>query len=334
MAQQYTYGIDFGTCNSVIEVFDHGQNAVLDVAGHFENALESSIYFPQGETTGYSLGNEALQNYLGTDLKGRFIKSLKSALSAPFLNEITIHGKRFELVKLVSFFLSELKQRADSHLGANVDRVILGRPARFSADPMEDQVAEQRLVKAARQAGFRDIRLLQEPIAAAVAFQAFSNTDEQILIGDIGAGTSDFALIQSEKALANLFDKHAIQTAGVKRGGDDFDAQVMWEHIVAHFGYGSEYESYQRLLPIPSHIFWNLCYWEKLSLVNKKDLLKSLQKFHHTTPDNAKIGRLIHLMEENLGFQQERRDLIAKNELARARVEATLQRLRSMEAAS
>ena len=40
------------------------------------------------------------------------------------------------------------------------------------------------------------------------------------------------------------------------------------------------------------------------------------------------------LKEENLGFQQERRDLIAKNELARARVEATLQRLRSMEAAS
>ncbi len=40
------------------------------------------------------------------------------------------------------------------------------------------------------------------------------------------------------------------------------------------------------------------------------------------------------LKEENLGFQQERRDLIAKNDLARARVEATLQRLRSMEAAS
>jgi cell division protein ZapB len=40
------------------------------------------------------------------------------------------------------------------------------------------------------------------------------------------------------------------------------------------------------------------------------------------------------LKEENLNFQQERRDLIAKNELARARVEATLQRLRSMEAAS
>lgn len=40
------------------------------------------------------------------------------------------------------------------------------------------------------------------------------------------------------------------------------------------------------------------------------------------------------LKEENLNFQQERRDLIAKNDLARARVEATLQRLRSMEAAS
>ena len=66
------------------------------------------------------------------------------------------------------------------------------------------------------------------------------------------------------------------------------------------------------------------------------DTLKTLE---------AKIDQLIALCaqlnrenralkEENLGFQQERRDLIAKNDLARARVEATLQRLRSMEAAS
>jgi len=66
------------------------------------------------------------------------------------------------------------------------------------------------------------------------------------------------------------------------------------------------------------------------------DVLKTLE---------AKIDQLIDLCaqlnlenkalkQENLGFQQERRDLIAKNDLARARVEATLQRLRSMEAAS
>jgi cell division protein ZapB len=67
-----------------------------------------------------------------------------------------------------------------------------------------------------------------------------------------------------------------------------------------------------------------------------EDSLKALEnKIDQLIALCAQLNRENHaLKQENLGYQQERRDLIAKNEMARARVEATLQRLRSMEASS
>ncbi len=67
---------------------------------------------------------------------------------------------------LIGRFLRQMREQADRHFDADVARVVLGRPAKFSADPPEDRLAEERLERAARIAGFREVSFCPEPVAA------------------------------------------------------------------------------------------------------------------------------------------------------------------------
>ena len=74
------------------------------------------------------------------------------------------------------------------------------------------------------------------------------------------------------------------------------------DKLVPYFGYGAEYESFNKWLPIPVHIFRTICSWEKLSLLRRVDIQNSLKTFHHSTNEKEKIARLLTLINKNLGF--------------------------------
>lgn len=302
----YVYGIDFGTSNSVIEVYDLAQKKAVVTNGRTTKSIESAIYFPAGEKRRYHIGADAVHEYVKSEMKGRFIKSIKSALPIPFLSQISVHGRGVKIEELVSYFLKTLKAEHDALLGQDVTKVVLGRPVTFSEKKNEEQLAEKRLYQAAKLAGFEEIKFLAEPLAAAVDYTQTIDSPRKIFVGDIGAGTSDLCILNvipdRSNEIARLESK-SIFTSGFKIGGDDFDAEIMWKKLVDYFGYGAEYESYGKWLPVPAHIFRTICSWEKLSTLRRVDMQTSLKKFQHFSNQREKIARLITLVNNNLGFE-------------------------------
>lgn len=297
------YGIDFGTTNSVIEVYDVDRGEVI-ASDEFDKSIESAIFFPEGDRERYFLGKQAIHQYVASGMKGRLIKSIKSALPEPALGTISIFGKKVKVETIVSYFLRYLKETCDAHMDADVDRVVLGRPSVFNADPQKDALAEKRLVSAARMAGFNEIRVLREPIAAALDYERQIETPKKVFVGDLGGGTSDFCIMNLDPAALYTEDrsKDIVATSGVKIGGDDFDAEIMWHRLVDYFGYGAEYESFGKWLAVPVYIFKTICSWEKLSLLRRVDMLQSLKKFQFYSNEKEKMSRLLTLVEKNLGF--------------------------------
>lgn len=297
------YGIDFGTSNSVIEVFDSATGRVVTEDG-LEKSIESAIFFPEGNREKYFLGKQAIHQYVASGMKGRLIKSIKSALPEPSLGTLSIYGKKVKIELLISYFLEHLKATCDVHFGVDVKRVVLGRPSVFSPEPAKDALAVKRLAAAAKLAGFEEVEVLREPIAAAIHYEEALRTPKTVFVGDLGGGTSDFCIMQlSPDAIAtsNRQDD-IIATSGIKVGGDDFDAEIMWHKLVDHFGYGASYESFGKWLPVPIHIFKTICSWEKLSLLRRVDMQQSLKKFQFHSDEKEKLARLLTLINKNLGF--------------------------------
>ena len=91
-------------------------------------------------------------------------------------------------------------------------------------------------------------------------------------------------------------------TAGVKLGGDDFDAEIMWARIVAYFGYGALYESYGKWLPVPPNIFRTICSWDKMSVLKRADIQQALKTYQFFSDNKPAMARLHALIDRNLAF--------------------------------
>ena len=83
----------------------------------------------------------------------------------------------FNRYNIIATFLGEMRRRANQHFQKDVDSVLLGRPARFSADDSEDRFAQDRLETAANRAGFKYVGFCPEPLAASYEFKATLKAD-------------------------------------------------------------------------------------------------------------------------------------------------------------
>jgi hypothetical protein len=168
----FIYGIDFGTSNSSITIWDAGSRRLVRdprIAG-----VESSfMYFPYTLRRDPPLiGDAAKTRYVEDRMRGRFFQAIKTILPNKTFTETIVNNQPFTLEDLIAFFLRHLKAKADAVTGHDVKRVVMGRPAVFSSDPEEDALAQERLLTAARIAGFEEIHFQLEPIAAAFAYES------------------------------------------------------------------------------------------------------------------------------------------------------------------
>lgn len=293
---KHIYGIDFGTSNSVLAIANTSTKEIVKV-----NSESSVIYFQDADTIFF--GKNAIRQYLVNNMKGRLLKSIKTLLPQSSFTFTYLYGKKYFTENLVCLILSHLKAEADQFTGEDVREVVLGRPVVFSEDPEKDKLAEKRLLKAARNAGFEKVWFQYEPIAAGFLYEQTVENPETVLIGDFGGGTSDFTLMKlGEKS--NLKDRKAdiLRTGGLHIGGDDFDASIMWNKLVPYFGYGLKYENYGKLLDLPVHIFRTLCEWEQMAFLKEGNIRRSLEDYYHSAQRAPELKRLMSLIDNNLGF--------------------------------
>ncbi|WP_179413267.1 Hsp70 family protein [Mucilaginibacter sp. E4BP6] len=303
--KRFLYGIDFGTTNSALAIYDEESNEI-----HYTIIIPSLIYFYHqfnaGSTSNYVVGEEAIAAYLQDDMKGRFIKSVKQILSRSSFSETRIHNKKYSASDLVAIILKELKDRADKLIGQDCRKAIIGRPVFFDDNNVQkDTLAQTRLHKAAEIAGFVDIRFQFEPIGAAFAYEKSLVKKENVLVADLGGGTTDFTylVLDPEKVGSKDRKNDMIANGGIYIGGDSFDSAFMWEKGTPYFGKNTQYEATPgKILTVPKSLFANICSWEHMNFFNGLRVRKDIEDYYYFSGNNSEFKNLITLIENNLGY--------------------------------
>ena len=297
-----TCGLDFGTSNSAVAL-PSGSVLEIDHANAEPRLFRSLLFFPE-YGSGHFAGATAIDEYLQRS-EGRFIQSIKGWLPSSSFTATHVRGRRFKLEDLVAMLLRSIRERAEAAAGTALDEVTLGRPALFASDASHDALAERRLLRAAELAGFKRIRFLIEPIAAALAYEATLTADELVLVADFGAGTSDLTIMRLGPSRRGAQDRRGdvVASDGVPIGGDRFDAEIMRHKLLPHFGLGSTYEVMQKRMTVPMSILGRLLSWHEMSFIRDRATQELIDRILHTSDNAPAIEALYDLVEENLGYR-------------------------------
>jgi len=302
---KYLYGIDFGTTNSALSVYDEEKKEIITTI-----TVPSLLYFHQEQSAAsplnYVVGDQAIAAYLNDGMKGRFIKSIKQILSRTSFLETRIHNKRYNASDLVALILKDLKAKADEITGCDCRKAVIGRPVFFDDDSTQkDTLAQTRLSKAAENAGFDEVRFQFEPIGAAFAYEKTISKKEKVLVADLGGGTTDFTYLILDPDKAGNKDRRndMIASGGIYIGGDSFDSAFMWDRGTPYFGKNTLYEATPgKVLTVPVSLFANICSWDQMNFFNGLRIKKDLQDYYHYSKRDAKFKNLITLIDNNLGY--------------------------------
>lgn len=305
---QIVFGIDFGTTNSALSVYRNGTVEVVAIDGssHAGELMRSVLYF--NEENEIYTGQEAIRQYVGDGAAGRFMQSIKTFLPNTSFDSTEIFGKRYTIDDLVAIILRNIKARGEAHVGCPVESVVLGRPVVFSTDAAKDAVAEQRLEKAARKAGFKNVWFQYEPVAAALAFEESLQAGQEriVFIGDFGGGTSDFSVIRVKGGAFARSDRRSdvLSLGGVYVAGDKFDSQIMWDKVAHHFGRYARYKTMGKdaWVNVPKSIVYTLCQWHRIPLLRARATREHIRVIKGTTDNRQAIEHLENIISDNYGF--------------------------------
>ncbi len=207
-----TIGIDFGTTTSSMAWVDPGTGkAEVLKNAEGEEKTPSVVWFGADAVL---VGTPAEQMLDDEDERPRVVTSIKRELvNAPTL---ALPGRRVKAVQVAAEVLAKLRRDAEElHFQEPVTQAVVTCPAAF------DALEREEIERAARLAGFTEVRLLTEPVAAALAYRrAGLGVGRHVLVYDLGGGTFDLALLREEAGGFEL----AMEPRGLRRcGGDDFD---------------------------------------------------------------------------------------------------------------
>lgn len=302
---KYLYGIDFGTTNSALSIYDDEKKEIIETITvpsilYFQNELSAA------EPVRHFVGEDAIMAYLKDGMKGRFMKSIKRILPRSSFIETRVYNKKYNASDLVTLILRDLKLKADELIGYDCGKAIIGRPVFFDDEnTAKDALAQKRLSKAAENAGFTDIRFQFEPIGAAFAYEKTITKKEKVLVADLGGGTTDFTylILDPEKVGSKDRRNDILATGGIYIGGDSFDSSFMWDRGTPHFGKYTLYEAAPgKMLTVPNSYFSNICSWEQMNFFNGLKVRNDLQNYYHYSKQDPKLKNLITLTDHNLGY--------------------------------
>ena len=203
-------GIDLGTTNSCVAVMEGGQPTVIT---NTEGArtTPSVVAFTK---TGERLVGEPAKRQAVTNAD-RTISSIKREMGTNY--KVTIDGKSYTPQEISAMILQKLKADAEAYLGEPVTEAVITVPAYFT------DAQRQATKDAGKIAGLDVKRIINEPTAAALAYGVDKETDQKIMVYDLGGGTFDVSIIEMGDGVQEV-----LATAGNNRlGGDDFDQRLI-----------------------------------------------------------------------------------------------------------
>ena len=211
-----TIGIDLGTTNSCVSIFDGGEAKVIANA-EGSRTTPSVVAFKNGEI----IVGQAAKNQMVTNPDT--ISSIKRLMGTK--KTVKANGREYKPEEVSAMILGDLKKTAESYLGEEVTKAVITVPAYFND-------AERQATKnAGKIAGLEVERIINEPTAAALAYGLDKqDKPEKILVYDLGGGTFDVSILDIGDGVFEV-----LSTSGNnKLGGDDFDEKII-EYLVDEF---------------------------------------------------------------------------------------------------
>ena len=302
-------GIDFGTTNSAIAVASaRGDVELVPLAG--AGYWRTVLYFePGGRLTA---GAPAIARYLETEGEGRLVQSIKSHLASAAFSRTSIFGRRWQLDDMIAAYLRQLRVAAPFDLGS---RCVIGRPVRYwGADAdADDARAVGRMKDALAKAGFSEVVFEYEPVGAAARYAATLDHDELIVVADYGGGTTDYSAIRVGPGRAEV-----LATGGIGISDDAFDARVIDAIVAPALGRGTRYrDEMGGEAPVPAWLYSHLRRWHLLSFLREESTQRLLDRVVRGALDPERIGRLVSVVDEDLGLPLHRAVEGAKVRLSR-----------------
>jgi hypothetical chaperone protein len=307
--------IDFGTSNSAIAV-PNGPGAAAGVhlvpleAG--QPTMPTAVFYAvEGlaphEPPHLLYGRAAIAAYVeGTE--GRLMRSMKSILGSTLAERSTEvgAGRSVRYLDVIGSYLRHLKACAQAQLQAPIERVVLGRPVFFVDDePARDAAAQAALAEAAAGVGFTDVSFQYEPIAAAFDYEQGIDSEQLVLVSDIGGGTSDFSLVRVGPGRRGRLDRRSdiLSSHGVHIAGTDFDRHVELRAILPTCGYGGAGPGGPGAAPreVPSGIYFDLATWHLINTCYTPQRLAELRGMRSFYADPRQHHRLMHVLRHRLG---------------------------------
>lgn len=304
-------GLDFGTTNSSVALArdrEPPETLLFPSTEGPTDTFRSLLYFePDG---GAATGPTAIEKYLAATDKGRLIQSLKSFLASRLFTHTEVFGRRYTVEDLVTIILRDLWSATGAKVGSLKGPVVVGRPVRFSNAQTgeDDEFALGRLRAALEAAGIGPVIFEYEPVAAACFYEETLDHDELIMIGDFGGGTSDFSLLHVGPAsrLNGSGGERLLGTHGVAVAGDAFDGRIVRNLVSPALGSEAEYRSLDKTLPMPVWLYSELERWHYLSFLKSDRTLQMLRSIQSVCDQPDRIAALLHVIEEDLGFDLHR----------------------------
>ena len=209
-------GIDLGTTNSEIAIYQDGRPEVLrDDQGRI--ILPSVVGLT--ETGELLVGEEARNQFLL--YPKRTVRSIKRRMGSDA--KVQLGEREYKPQEISAIILSRLKEIAQARLGRPIRKAVITVPAYFS--DMQRQATRE----AGEIAGLEVARIINEPTAAALVYEAAQHQGKRILVYDLGGGTFDVSVVRIEQGVVEVISSHGNNHLG----GDDFDHKIV-EHVLEH----------------------------------------------------------------------------------------------------
>ena len=203
-------GIDLGTTNSCVAVIEGGEPVVIANA---EGARTTPSVVAFGKTGERMVGQVAKRQAVTNS--DRTVASIKRQMGSDY--KVAIDDKKYTPQEISAMILQKLKTDAEAYLGDKVTEAVITVPAYFT------DAQRQATKDAGKIAGLEVKRIINEPTAAALAYGIDKETDQKVMVYDLGGGTFDVSIIEMGDGVQEV-----LATAGNnKLGGDDFDQRVI-----------------------------------------------------------------------------------------------------------
>ena len=208
-------GIDLGTTNSEVALIQEGRPRIIEVDG--SKILPSVVGL--ADDGALLVGQSARNQYVL--YPERTVRSVKRRMGEDV--RLQMADQAYTPQEISALILRRLRKAAEDDLGQPVSKAVITVPAYFS------DAQRQATRDAGELAGLEVVRIINEPTAAALAYEADHKSAKNILVYDLGGGTFDVSVVRLNQDVTEVLASHGNNHLG----GDDFDAKLV-EHVVAH----------------------------------------------------------------------------------------------------